>query len=511
MLEIETPESWERKSLKELGEWQGGKTPKKSNPEYWEDGSIPWVSPKDMKSSLISEPEDYMTEFAQKETNAKIVPKGSLLFVTRSGILEHSLPVAINEVEVTINQDMKAFLPNDGVQARYVLLFAQAFEHEILRDCTKDGTTVASINSSDLYEYEIPLPSIGKQKEIIENIDAAATKINAGLDDLRESIQKLEAYKTASESSAMNGVLTESFRNSPQGQSGEEYLKKILDDRFELWKDRYRIKKSHYKKTYSDELLKERYDEPTGPDIDDLPEIPDSWTWSTIEQLAVIEGGLTKNKSERQENPIEIPYLRVANVYANELDLEDVRKIRVEEREINKCSLEEGDLLIVEGNGSKDQIGRVAIWDGSISPCVHQNHLIKIRPVDKRLNKYMLRWLLSQQGRRFIVDVASSTSGLHTLSLSKVRRIPIPLPPLEETQKLTDELDRRITISDQVLDDVRSEIERGERLELSVMRNEFTADKEQEGMAFSHPEVQEEQSEEHTPQQTTLDNVNELR
>jgi type I restriction enzyme S subunit len=485
MLEVETPESWEWVPLKDVGKWQGGKTPKKSNPDYWEDGSIPWVSPKDMKSSRISDPEDYMTEFAQEDTNAKIVPEDSVLFVTRSGILEHSLPVAINEVEVTINQDMKAFIPKDGVDARYVLFFARAFEHEILRDCTKDGTTVASINSSDLYEYEIPLPNLSKQKEVIENIDSSISKINAGIEDLREAVQKLEAYKTASESSAMDGGLTESFRDSSEVQTGEKYLRQILDDRFELWKDRYRIKKSHYKKTYTDELLEERYDEPAGPDKDDLPEIPENWTWATIEQLAIIEGGLTKNKSERQDNPIEVPYLRVANVYANELDLEDVREIRVEDRELNKCSLEEGDLLIVEGNGSKDQIGRVAIWDGSISPCVHQNHLIKIRPVDKRINRYMLRWLLSQRGRRFIVDVASSTSGLHTLSLSKVRQIPIPLPPFKEIQQLTNKLDRRITISEQVLDDVNSEIERGERLSLSVMRNAFKADYGHEGKQAS--------------------------
>ena len=86
-----------------------------------------------------------------------------------------------------------------------------------------------------------------------------------------------------------------------------------------------------------------------------------------------ISSGLTKN-SKRNELPIKRPYLRVANVYYNKLDLSEIKSIGVNENEITKTTLKQDDLLFVEGNGSKEQIGRVAIWDGSIEGCLHQNH-----------------------------------------------------------------------------------------------------------------------------------------
>ena len=100
-----------------------------------------------------------------------------------------------------------------------------------------------------------------------------------------------------------------------------------------------------------------------------------------------ISGGLTKN-SKRHELPIKMPYLRVANVYYNELDLSEIKYIGVTENEVERTLLRNDDLLFVEGNGSKEQIGRVAIWDGSVENCLHQNHLIKGRPVSGMLPQY---------------------------------------------------------------------------------------------------------------------------
>lgn len=148
---------------------------------------------------------------------------------------------------------------------------------------------------------------------------------------------------------------------------------------------------------------------------------------------------MTKNAGKK--GGTEHPYLRVANVYANELRLDDIAVIDVRETELQRVLLEAGDLLIVEGNGSLEHIGRVAIWDGSISPCVHQNHLIKARCAEPALRRWLLHWLLSPEGRAAIVAEASSTSGLHTLSLSKVERLPCRVAPLRVAEQTVGELD----------------------------------------------------------------------
>ena len=145
-------------------------------------------------------------------------------------------------------------------------------------------------------------------------------------------------------------------------------------------------------------------------------------------QLGSVTGGLTKNPT-RAKLSKRLPYLRVANVYANELRLDDIERIGVDDRELEKLLLAPEDLLIVEGNGSKEQIGRVAKWDGSIDPCVHQNHIIKVRLTEPGLAGWVLTWLISPGGRS-VVERVDSTSGLYTLSVGKVADLAVTLPPL---------------------------------------------------------------------------------
>jgi type I restriction enzyme, S subunit len=194
-----------------------------------------------------------------------------------------------------------------------------------------------------------------------------------------------------------------------------------------------------------------------------------------VEQLGVTFGGLTKNQ-KRAKLPKKLPYLRVANVYANELRLEEIEYIGVQASELDKLLLRKGDLLVVEGNGSKSQIGRLAIWDGSIDPCVHQNHLIKVRLVVGLMNKWILFWLLSPAGRHFIEEVSSSTSGLYTLSVNKVGDLPIIVPPLAEQEQIIAEVERRLSVIAKLEATVEANLSRAERLRLSVLTAVFSGE-----------------------------------
>ena len=182
-------------------------------------------------------------------------------------------------------------------------------------------------------------------------------------------------------------------------------------------------------------------------------------------------GGLTKNP-KRATLLHKLPYLRVANVYADDLQLDDIAYIGVADSELKKLRLQKDDLLIVEGNGSPDQIGRVALWNDSIPECVHQNHLIKVR-ISKALPRWVLNWLLSPQGRAEIERVASSTSGLYTLSTGKVARLPVPFPPLDEQQRIVAEVDRCMTIMQRLNNETEASLYRAERLRSAVLHQAF--------------------------------------
>jgi len=108
-----------------------------------------------------------------------------------------------------------------------------------------------------------------------------------------------------------------------------------------------------------------------------------SWPEFLLEDLGDIQGGLQVT-SKRISMELTLPYLRVANVYRDRLNLDEIKEINLSEPEFQRTRLEPGDILIVEGHGNPEEIGRAAIWDGSINPCVHQNHLIRFRANRKR-------------------------------------------------------------------------------------------------------------------------------
>jgi len=162
------PSGWTEVSLAQLGQWAGGGTPTKENSAYWFNGTIPWVSPKDMKSSEIFDAQDHITVDALKGSATCELPAETVLMVTRSGILRHSFPVAVAKIAVAINQDIKAITPHAGIVASYVAYALRAYGREILHLCAKAGTTVQSIESPALRRFQIPLAPTREQQRIVE-------------------------------------------------------------------------------------------------------------------------------------------------------------------------------------------------------------------------------------------------------------------------------------------------------------------------------------------------------
>ena len=156
----------QRRKLRELVHVSGGKTPSMSNSLYW-NGDIVWISSKDMKSSRISGSELKITNLALNEMT--LYHPGTLLLVARSGILKHSLPLAILEVDATINQDIKA-LQVHGCNAFYLYYAILSQEDNIIRTLVKTGTTVQSLMMDSFLNIEISTPDIDQQQSIIDKL-----------------------------------------------------------------------------------------------------------------------------------------------------------------------------------------------------------------------------------------------------------------------------------------------------------------------------------------------------
>ena len=188
------PPGWAMVPLGNVGRWTGGGTPSKAEQGFWNNGTVPWVSPKDMKIPVLHRAEDYITEAAVRGSATRIVEPGSVLVVTRSGILQRTLPVAINAVPVTLNQDLKAITPIDGIDARFLYWLLIWQGSDILRTCAKAGTTVASVETSRLQGLEVPIAPLSEQRRIVAVLEEYLSDLDAAVAGLERARANTQRY-----------------------------------------------------------------------------------------------------------------------------------------------------------------------------------------------------------------------------------------------------------------------------------------------------------------------------
>jgi type I restriction enzyme S subunit len=150
-----------------------------------------------------------------------------------------------------------------------------------------------------------------------------------------------------------------------------------------------------------------------------------------------------------------------------------MHEVELFDGELDRLKLEPGDLLVVEGNGSRSQIGRSALWSGEISNCVHQNHLIRVRPSREVEPAFLDRyWNLPSTSER-LAGVASSTSGLYTLSTAKLKSLPIPLPPIEHQRRIVADVERHLSLIDALSTAIDHALTRSAMLRRSILERAF--------------------------------------
>ncbi|MER6060631.1 restriction endonuclease subunit S [Streptomyces sp. NPDC001792] len=209
------PAGWARATLGELGEWFGGGTPSKRNPEFWTDGTIPWLSPKDMGEAVLAGTQDLIHESALAASPVKLLPAGAVAIVVRSGILERKVPVAYVPFEVTLNQDMKAVVPYEGIDGRWLAVVISSQEQRILADCRKAGTTVASLEVSRLMEVQILVPPLAEQHRIVAKLENQLAHIEVGARSIEYALQRAEQLPTAIVDSLVEGLKAEGLPVKP--------------------------------------------------------------------------------------------------------------------------------------------------------------------------------------------------------------------------------------------------------------------------------------------------------
>ena len=455
---VDIPSHWKQATLEEVGEWTGGGTPSKRKQSYWQNGNIPWVSPKDMKVSEIHDTEDQITETAIQESSAKRIQSGSVLFVTRSGILEHTLPTALAKVDVSVNQDLKALTPGEEISPKFLLHYTRAENLSILRRCSKDGTTVASLESSQLYAYPIPVPPLREQRRIVAKIEELFSDLDAGVADLKRAKKQLQRYRQSVLQAAVEGCLTKAWREERDTEPADKLLERILEERRAQWEEDYRAK-YEAKGKEPPSGWKSRYTPPEEPDTSDLPELPEEWMWVNVDQVSNLISGQHIKTDNYNDEKRGSPYLTGPSDFASKTP--QVSKWT----EHPRAKADAGDVLVtVKGAG----VGKTNILDVDGTAISRQLMAISPHLISSQFIYYFVVANFAYFQR---IGAGSTVPGINR---NQVLTTHLPLPPLAEQRQIVNETERLLSVADEAMQTVEREIKRAERLRQSILKQAFS-------------------------------------
>ena len=414
--------------------------------------------------------------------------KGDVLFAKITPCMENGkmaiVPDLVSEYGFG-STEFHVLRPADGVDPRFIY---HAVSNHPFRFHAEHNMTGAvgqkRVPASILEEHEIGLPPTNEQRRIVDRIDTLFNEIDRGVESLRAAKKAIGLYRQSLLKAAFEGRLTADWRakNPDKLESPEALLARLQEERASRheaalrkweqdvaeWKERREVDRKPAKP-------KRPTDSTFEVDIsaDTIAQLPSQWRWLSLSDLGQVAGGLTKHR-KRNALPRKAKYLRVANVYANRLTLEEIMEMGVTEDELRKTRLVAGDLLFVEGNGSIGQIGRVAVWDDSVPDMTHQNHLIRFSANGLLSPRFALLFMMSPIGRVKIIAQASSTSGLHTLSISKVASLPIPFCSPAEQAEIVGILNERLEAADVLDREIDTNLARAEALRQSILKKAFS-------------------------------------
>ena len=299
-------------------------------------------------------------------------------------------------------------------EPKYAKFFAYLFQSEVWRSQLRmraSGIKVYSVTQRMLNDVTLIIPEETAIEPICAYLDDRCSKIDAIIAEAKASI---EEYKELKQAVITQAVTLGIKKNRP------------LKDTNILW----------------------------------IGKIPCDWQVAELKFFASIKSGITLGqKYPAGAKLVEMPYLRVANVQGEYVDLSDVKTIQVLPEEVDKYRLEAGVVLMTEG-GDRDKLGRGCVWHGEITPCLHQNHIFALTTkLDKLLPEYFSHVTTSEVARCYFDYTAKKTTNLANTNSSTIMNFRLPIPPLEEQREIVQYLDKRIKKLNDMISEKQSLIE----------------------------------------------------
>lgn len=425
--------SWERVALRDLGQWFGGATPSKGNTAFWTDGSIPWLSPKDMGPMVLAETKDHITTDAVSGSSVRIVPANSVAVVARSGILERKLPVASVPFETTLNQDMKAVVPRPGIDPRWVAWGLRAFERELLRTTRKAGTTVASIEMPRFNQFRLPVPDLVEQRRIVEILEDHLLRIDMATSSVHSAARRLEVLDRSLHQVALHGGLVPDDFSAGTGAD-------LIGDHSPL--------------------------DVTSVEDRTWP-VPPSWVWARVGDLFRVAVGTTPPRADATLWNGTVPWVSSGEVAFNRIKSTRESITEAAAGNIDRRVHPPGTVMVAMIGEGKTR-GQAAILDIAAA---HNQNCASIRVSETDV---LPEFVYAFFKERYLETRRGSSGGNQpALNKGRIESIPMPVPPLGTQRRIVAELERLEGLIGHVRVECETQLQRADSLRRGVLRAAF--------------------------------------
>ena len=421
------PDGWAWERLSNLASFSGGKTPSTSRSEYW-DGDILWVTSKDMKSKYITSSQLRLSTLGAEQM--QMYQPDTLLLVTRSGILRHTLPVAILKECATINQDLKAIILYMPQLAEYIYVCLKGMETQLLLKYTKSGTTVENVNFDEFQKVLLPIPSIQQIDRIMSSTGSAESVVSTIEDDKAALADYVIKAKSKILDLAIRGQLVP---QDPADEPAAVLLERIRAEKEEL------IKQGKLKRDKKESVIFRGEDNSYYEKMADgklhcldnqLPfELPDGWEWCNLSMIGTTNIGLTYRPTDIEPGGIMV--LRSCNIVNDQVDLSGLVRVKTTVRE-NQFA-QKNDILICARNGSRSLVGKCALIPDLREPASFGAFMAIYRT---EYFEFIVHYLRSSFFRSVFDD--SNSTAINQLTQDMLKRAIVPLPPLSEQRRIVE-------------------------------------------------------------------------
>ncbi|QDW75125.1 restriction endonuclease subunit S [Lachnospiraceae bacterium KGMB03038] len=431
---FEVPEGWAWDRLSNLAAFSGGKTPSTSHREFW-DGEILWVTSKDMKSKYITSSQLRLSALGVEQM--QMYQPDTLLLVTRSGILRHTLPVSILKERATINQDLKAIVLYMPQLTEYIYVCLKGMEAQLLLKYTKSGTTVENINFNEFQKVLLPIPPLQEMAKIIMAICKAEHIISPIEDSKVELVEYVAKAKAKILDLAIRGKLVP---QDPNDEPASVLLKRIRQEKEEL------IKQGKIKRNKKESVIfkgeDNSYYEKIGEDVccidEEIPyDIPDSWEWLRLKNCCIKE--IRRGKSPKYTTKSNtLVFAQKCNTKYNGIDTG--LALYLDESILDKYPNEEymhdGDVVVNStGTGTLGRVGYYRTTDNSLGlPIVPDSHVTIIRGFRSIQTFYLYIFMKANQS--VLEKKGEGSTNQKELKPITLKEILVPIPPASEQQRI---------------------------------------------------------------------------